>query len=80
MSVSAVTLVVASYAFWRHFRNMTPPKSEKIMLAIPPFENLTCDPTKEYLADGLTEGTISQLGRLNPEQLGVIARTGVNGL
>jgi TolB-like protein/Tfp pilus assembly protein PilF len=34
---------------------------------------------KEYLADGLTEETISQLGRLNPEQLGVIARTSVMG-
>ncbi len=36
-------------------------------------------PNKEYLADGLTEETISQLGRLNPEQLGVIARTSVMG-
>ena len=34
---------------------------------------------KEYLADALTEETISQLGRLNPEQLGVIARTSVMG-
>src|ERR1700683_1763661 len=51
----------------------------KIMLAVLPFENLTGDPNKEYLADGLTEETISQLGRLNPEQLGVIARTSVMG-
>jgi len=49
------------------------------MLAVLPFENLTGDPNKEYLADGLTEETISQLGRLNPEQLGVIARTSVMG-
>ena len=49
------------------------------MLAVLPFENLTGDPNKEYLADGLTEQTISQLGRLNPEQLGVIARTSVMG-
>ena len=28
------------------------------MLAVLPFENLTGDPTKEYLADGLTEETI----------------------
>jgi len=49
------------------------------MLAVLPFENLTGDPSKEYLADGLTEETISQLGRLNPEQLGVIARTSVMG-
>jgi len=49
------------------------------MLAVLPFENLTGDPNKEYLADGLTEETISHLGRLNPEQLGVIARTSVMG-
>jgi TolB-like protein len=39
------------------------------MLALLPIEHLTGDPNKEYLADGLTEGTISQLRRLNPEQL-----------
>jgi TolB-like protein/Tfp pilus assembly protein PilF len=49
------------------------------MLAVLPFQNLTGDPNKEYLADGLTEETISQLSRLNPEQLGVIARTSVMG-
>lgn len=49
------------------------------MLAVLPFQNLTGDPSKEYLADGLTEETISQLGRLNTDQLGVIARTSVMG-
>jgi TolB-like protein len=58
---------------------MTPSRSKKVMLAVLPFENLTGDPNKEYLADGLTEETISQLGRLNPEHLGVIARTSVMG-
>src|SRR6202522_252912 len=74
---SVVILVVVAYMSWRHFRTITPPKSEKIMLAVLPFENLTGDPNKEYLADGLTEETISQLSRFNPEQLGVIARTSV---
>jgi TolB-like protein/TPR repeat protein len=49
------------------------------MLAVLPYKNLTGDSSKEYIADGLTEQTISQLGRLNPEQLGVIARTSVMG-
>src|SRR6201981_643667 len=61
------------------FGGVTPPRPRKIMLAVLPFENLTGDATKEYLADGLTEETISQLGRLNPEQVGVIARTSVMG-
>jgi TolB-like protein/DNA-binding winged helix-turn-helix (wHTH) protein/Tfp pilus assembly protein PilF len=73
----AVILVVVGYLSWRHFRAAA--RSEKIMLAVLPFENLTGDPSKEYLADGLTEETISELGRLKPDQLGVIARTSVMG-
>src|SRR6266704_3315175 len=79
LGASALILVVVGYLSWRHFRDVTPPRPGKIMLAVLPFENLTGDPNKEYLADGLTEETISQLGRLNPEQLGVIARTSVMG-
>ncbi|MGC2467431.1 MAG: winged helix-turn-helix domain-containing protein [Candidatus Acidiferrum sp.] len=79
LAASTVILAAVAYTSWRHFRPMTPPTSQKIMLAVLPFENLTGDPNKEYLADGLTEETISQLGRLNPEQLGVIARTSVMG-
>jgi len=79
MGASAVLLIAVGFASWRHFQAMTRPSSQRIMLAVLPFENLTGDPNKEYLADGLTEETISQLGRLNPEQLGVIARTSVMG-
>jgi TolB-like protein/DNA-binding winged helix-turn-helix (wHTH) protein/cytochrome c-type biogenesis protein CcmH/NrfG len=79
MAASALILVAAAYASWRHFAGATPPRFQKIMLAVMPFENLTGDPDKQYLADGLTEETISQLSRLNPEQLGVIARTSVMG-
>jgi len=79
LGASTVLLAVVCFASWRHFGGMPPPWSQKIMLAVLPFENLTGDPNKEYLADGLTEETISQLGRLNPEQLGVIARTSVMG-
>jgi len=64
---------------WRHFSRRNGANARKIMLAVLPFENLTGDLNKEYLADGLTEETISLLGRLNPEQLGVIARTSVMG-
>jgi DNA-binding winged helix-turn-helix (wHTH) protein/TolB-like protein len=79
LGASAVLLITVGFASWRHFADVTPPRSRKIMLAVLPFENLTGDPNKEYLADGLTEETISQLGSLNPEQLGVIARTSVMG-
>jgi TolB-like protein/DNA-binding winged helix-turn-helix (wHTH) protein len=80
-ALAALTVVLAAvtYTSWRHFSDTAPPRSQKIMLAVLPFENLTGDPSKEYLADGLTEETISQLGRLNPDELGVIARTSVMG-
>src|SRR5467141_343959 len=79
MGGCAVILVVVGYMSWRHFRDVAPAGSQRIRLAVLPFANLTGDPNKEYLADGLTEETISELGRLNPEQLGVIARTSVMG-
>ncbi|MDB4871746.1 MAG: Tetratricopeptide 2 repeat protein [Gemmatimonadales bacterium] len=78
LGASAVVLVVVGGMSWQHFRDVTPP-ANRIMLAVLPFENLTGDSSQEYLADGLTEQTISQLGRLNPNQLGVIARTSVMG-
>jgi TolB-like protein/DNA-binding winged helix-turn-helix (wHTH) protein/Tfp pilus assembly protein PilF len=79
VAACAAILVVAGYMTWRHFRATARARSERIMLAVLPFENLTGDPNKDYLADGLTEETISELGRLKPEQLGVIARTSVMG-
>ena len=63
-------------------RGIDPPQSPlikggggKIMLAVLPFENLSRDPEQDYFSDGLTEEMISQLSRLNPKKLGVIART-----
>ena len=49
---------------------------QKILIAVLPFENLGPD-GEEYFSDGLTEEMITQLGRLNPALLGVIARTSV---
>jgi TolB-like protein/Flp pilus assembly protein TadD len=42
-----------------------------------PFENLTGDPGQDYFSNGLTEEMIAQLGRLNPQRMGVIARTSI---
>lgn len=48
---------------------------DKLLLVVLPFENLDGNPERDYFADGLTEELITQLGRLQPERLGVIART-----
>lgn len=50
---------------------------ERVTLAVLPFENLSSDREREYLADGLTEETIAALGQIDPEHLGVIGRTSV---
>ncbi len=49
--------------------------SGRIMVAVLPFDNLTGDETQDYFSDGLTEEMIAQLGRLDPNEIGVIART-----
>jgi TolB-like protein/Tfp pilus assembly protein PilF len=50
--------------------------STRVLIAVLPFEDLSGN-EQEYLADGLTDEVISQLGRFNPDTLGVIARTTV---
>lgn len=52
-----------------------PAAPRRITLAVLPFDNLSSDPEQEIFVDGLTEEMISQLGRLNADRLGVIART-----
>jgi TolB-like protein len=47
----------------------------KVTIAVVPFQNLSGDPEQEYFSDGLTDEMISQLGRLNPQRLGVVGRT-----
>lgn len=46
-----------------------------VRVAVLPFVNYTGTPEKDYLCDGLTEATISELSRLSPGQMSVIART-----
>src|SRR5579864_343229 len=48
---------------------------KRIRLAVLPFENVGADPEQEFFSDGLTEEMISELGRLSPGGLGIIART-----
>lgn len=46
-----------------------------LRLAVLSFQNLTGEPERAYVADGFTEELVSQLGRLAPGRLGVIARS-----
>jgi TolB-like protein/DNA-binding winged helix-turn-helix (wHTH) protein len=77
LALSAVVLLtVLAITYLR--RPHSPKKSsaqKRAMLAVLPFQNMSNDPSQEYFSDGLTEETITDLGQLSPEQLGVIART-----
>ncbi len=68
-------IVVAGYAGWRLHTPRPKPSSGRVMLAVLPFDNLSGNPEQDYFSDGLTEEMITQLGRLHPERMGVIART-----
>lgn len=45
----------------------------KVKLAVLPFGNLSGDPEQDFFSDGLTEEMITQITRLQPARLGVIA-------
>ncbi|HET6176594.1 MAG TPA: winged helix-turn-helix domain-containing protein, partial [Candidatus Sulfotelmatobacter sp.] len=80
MVLAIVLVVLAGVGFYpRLLRRQTNPPSpnSRVMLAVLPFDNLTGDAGQEYFSDGMTEEITTELGRINPEQLGVIARTSV---
>ena len=70
-----VSALAVTYVLWRRFNSQASLRNAKIMLAVLPFENLSGDAEQDYFSDGLTEEMITQLGRLQPQRLGVIART-----
>ena len=71
ITLSAVSaLAVLFVGMW-----MTAPRppSGKIRLVVLPLKNLSEDASQDYFSAGLTDEMITQLGRLNPPRLGVIA-------
>src|SRR5208282_5117749 len=76
LSVAALLVVLGSVALLkRQHPPANPTPQKRVMLAVLPFQNMSNDPAQEYFSDGLTEETITDLGQLSPEHLGVIART-----
>ena len=73
--VAAMLVVIAELGGVRERLSGRPAGANPIKLAVLPFENLTGDPEQEYFSDGLTQEMITQLGRLHPQRLSVIART-----
>jgi TolB-like protein/DNA-binding winged helix-turn-helix (wHTH) protein/Tfp pilus assembly protein PilF len=52
-----------------------PLTSVRVRLAVLPFTNLSGDLDQEYFSDGMTEEVITSISQINPERLGVVART-----
>lgn len=71
----AVLAVLAAGAFWANRRATAPAALRRVMIVVLPFENLSGIPDDEFFSDGITDEMIAQLGWLDPNRLGVIART-----
>src|SRR6266702_6568981 len=75
VAIFALGIVSAlSLGLYRWFRP-TIVVSDKIRLVVLPLANLSGDPKQDYLCAGLTDVITTQLGRLDPENLRVIAPT-----
>jgi TolB-like protein/DNA-binding winged helix-turn-helix (wHTH) protein/Tfp pilus assembly protein PilF len=71
ITAAVLALAVAGWLFLN-------PSSQRVPAArivVLPFQNLSGDPTQDFLSDAFTEETIARLGRLYWADLGVIART-----
>ena len=71
-------LIMAGWLYWALVhKGLRQPTTERFMVAVLPFQNLTGDGGQDYFTDGLTEEMITQVGNLDPLHLGVIGRTSV---
>jgi TolB-like protein/DNA-binding winged helix-turn-helix (wHTH) protein/Tfp pilus assembly protein PilF len=74
LALATTSLLAAlTYWAWHGLGTRAGPSPERIVLAVLPFGNLSRDPDQEFFSDGLTEEMITQLGKLNPERLVIIA-------
>jgi TolB-like protein/Tfp pilus assembly protein PilF len=77
LAVAGVLAVIAVVLYAYDVAHRTGRNGTRVMLAVLPLENLSPDSLQDYISDGMTEDFITELGHLNPERLGVIARTSV---
>src|SRR5262249_28102366 len=77
LGVAAALVIVAGLVATRSLRSAVPSRAAgaKTTLAVLPLQNLSADPGQDFFTDGFTEEMIAELGKLDPDRLGVIART-----
>jgi TolB-like protein/DNA-binding winged helix-turn-helix (wHTH) protein/Flp pilus assembly protein TadD len=65
--------VLVGILIWARTSRDADPRASPLTLAVLPFTNLSGDPARAYLAEGLAEDTATSLGQIEPEQMEVIA-------
>jgi TolB-like protein/DNA-binding winged helix-turn-helix (wHTH) protein/Flp pilus assembly protein TadD len=73
--ISALAVIAMAIGYFSYERFENAPSHRAVSIAVLPFTNLTGNPAKEYLSDGVTEEMINGLARAEGGQLRVIART-----
>jgi TolB-like protein/Tfp pilus assembly protein PilF len=76
--IPAIVVVICAAALGTYLVVQRPRSTQsgrRLTLAVLPFDNLSGDADQEYLSDGLTDEMITQLGRLEPDRLRVLARS-----
>jgi TolB-like protein/DNA-binding winged helix-turn-helix (wHTH) protein/tetratricopeptide (TPR) repeat protein len=75
VALGIIVLTVVAVTGWLARGKLVRADVAPVRLAIMPIENLTNDPEREYLADGLTEESGASLGQIvDPERVTVVGR------
>jgi TolB-like protein/DNA-binding winged helix-turn-helix (wHTH) protein/Flp pilus assembly protein TadD len=72
---SVAALMIAALLTWRWYASDA--SASRVMLAVLPFENLSGDPDRDYLADGLWEEMVVALDNIDPQRVGVLGRSSI---
>ncbi len=73
-AIGSALLFLVTLGFYQKF-HAGAVKQENVRLVVLPFVNLSGDPNQNYLSAGLTDVITTQLGRLDPQHIRVIAPT-----
>jgi TolB-like protein/lipoprotein NlpI len=77
--IAAAILCAGGYKAYKQFQ-ANALTHDNVRLVVLPFANLTGDANQEYLSAGLTDVITTQLGRLDPQHLRVIAPTSAKAM
>ncbi len=72
---SAAAITVALLVVTAAFVERKPATHRRVIVAVLPLKSIDRDPDAAYLGDGITIDLINLLGRIHPDEIGVIAPT-----